>query len=75
MKNLSQNYHETKLRAGIPNYHHTTNKERTMRVWSVWAGGVEVNDYYLTLEQARVIANIYKDDGYDDVVISAEGAN
>lgn len=46
-----------------------------MRVWSVWAGGVEVNDYYLTLEQARVIANIYKDDGYDDVVISAEGAN
>lgn len=35
----------------------------------VWAGGVEVNDYYLTEEEAKRLASEYEDDGYDDVVI------
>lgn len=46
-----------------------------MKLWSVWVGGVEVNDYYLTLEQAQELANQYQDDGYNEVAISAEGIN
>ena len=37
--------------------------------YSVWVGGVEVNDYYLTKEKAEDLAFEYKDDGYDDVHI------
>ena len=40
--------------------------------YSVWVGGVEVNDYYLTHEQAKNLAFEYKADGYDDVVITQE---
>lgn len=35
----------------------------------VWVGGVEVNDYYLTLAEANKLADEYKADGYDDVII------
>ena len=42
------------------------------RVYSVWVGASEVNDYYLSLEDAIELAQEYKDDGYDDVVIRAE---
>lgn len=37
--------------------------------WTVWVGGGEVNDFYLTKQEAENLAQIYKDDGYDDVVI------
>lgn len=37
--------------------------------YSVWVGGVEVNDYYLTKEQAEELAELYKADGYDDIEI------
>ena len=37
--------------------------------FTVWVGGVEVNDYYLTEEEAEYIAGIYRRGGYDDVVI------
>jgi hypothetical protein len=40
-----------------------------MKKFSVWVGGVEVNDFYLTLEQAQAIADDYKSEGYDDVVV------
>lgn len=40
-----------------------------MKKYSVWVGGSEVNDYYLTKEQAEDLAEEYKEDGYDDVVI------
>ena len=43
-------------------------KEHT---WSVWVGGVEVNDYYLTYEKAKSLANEYINGGYDDVVITS----
>ncbi len=37
--------------------------------YTVWVGGVEVNDYYLTLERASELADEWREDGYDDVVI------
>lgn len=37
--------------------------------WTVWVGGIQVNDYYLTKNEADDLAQTYKDDGYDDVVI------
>jgi hypothetical protein len=52
---------------------HTT-KESNMSIWSVMVDGTEVNDYYLTLEHAQVLALTYQEDGYSDVYISAEGA-
>lgn len=44
-----------------------------MAVYSVWCGGSEVNDYYLTKKQAERLAFEYERDGYDDVVIRKEG--
>jgi hypothetical protein len=44
------------------------NKEE--KRFSVWVGGEEVNDYYLTEEEAKNLAFEYEDDGYDDVVIA-----
>lgn len=40
-----------------------------MKEYTVWVGGVEVNDYYLTKEEAENLAFEYEDDGYDDVII------
>ena len=40
-----------------------------MKTYSVWVGGSEVNDNYLTKKQAEELANEYKADGYDDVAI------
>jgi hypothetical protein len=37
--------------------------------FTVWAGAVEVNDYYLTKEEADDLAFEYEEDGYDDVFI------
>lgn len=39
------------------------------KVFSVWVGGSEVNDYYLTIDEAVRIADEYVDDGYEDVHI------
>ena len=41
------------------------------KMWTVWVGGSEVNNYYLTKEQAKEVAQVWKDDGYEDVVIQA----
>ncbi len=38
--------------------------------WSVWVGGIEVNDYALTLDKANQWAEEYLSDGYDDVAIT-----
>ena len=40
--------------------------------WRVWVGGVEVNDYGLTLPKAKELAEQYLVDGYDDVAIDNE---
>jgi len=37
--------------------------------WTVWVGGVEVNDHYLTAYEADLLSDKYVDMGYDDVVI------
>ena len=40
-----------------------------MANYSVWVGGVEVNDNYLTKDQAEWLARCFIADGYDDVQI------
>ena len=43
-------------------------REQALR-WAVWVGGGEVNSYLLTKDEAEDIARVWKDKGYDDVVI------
>jgi hypothetical protein len=38
-------------------------------IFSVWVGGTEVNDGYLSLGEAESLAFKYKEMGYDDVAI------
>lgn len=40
------------------------------RFYSVWVGGVEVNDHLLTKEDAEDLAQEYINDGYDEVAIT-----
>ena len=37
--------------------------------FTVWVGGVEVNDHYLTEDEAKELVEEYEMDGYDDVVM------
>ena len=39
------------------------------RIYSVWVGGMEVNDEYQTLENAEKLASHFTERGYDDVAI------
>lgn len=42
----------------------------TEKRWSVWVGGVEVNDFYMSFEDADELAMAYYvDDTYGDVVL------
>jgi hypothetical protein len=38
-------------------------------MYTVWVGDVEVNDYLLSLRDAKLLANKYINNDYDDVVI------
>lgn len=38
-------------------------------IYTVWVGGMEVNDCYLTHAEAQKLANKYKRKGYTDVEI------
>lgn len=40
-----------------------------MGSWTVWVSGGEVNSYLLSKEEAEDIAQAWKDNGYDDVVM------
>ena len=41
-----------------------------MNYFSVWVGGIEINDYQIeTQELAEKLANYWKAQGYDDVQI------
>jgi hypothetical protein len=41
-----------------------------MAKWTVWVGGVEVNDYYLgSREVAESVASVWRGKGYDDVAV------
>ena len=39
-------------------------------IYSVWVGGVEVNDYLLSWSDANELATEYRNAGYDDVGIT-----
>ena len=45
------------------------NEEIKRASCSVWVGGDEVNDYYLSYDEALDLAGEYLEDDYDDVVI------
>ena len=38
-------------------------------IYTVWVGGTEVNDYYLNESKAHALAQQFKNDGYNDVII------
>ena len=42
--------------------------EKQMENWTVWVGGVEVNDRYLTQQEAADLVREYKAAGYDDAI-------
>ena len=44
-----------------------------MNKYTVWVGGTEVTDVWVTKQQAEEIAEDYKRIGYDDVQIEAKG--
>lgn len=44
-----------------------------MKLYSVYVGGSEVNDYLMRYDEALDLAREYSDDGYDDVSIEEVG--
>jgi len=44
-----------------------------MDKYSVYVGGCEINDYYLTKSEAIELQEEYINDGYCDVIIVKEG--
>lgn len=37
--------------------------------YTIWVGGVEVNSHLVSREEAYRIANNWRNDGYDDVIV------
>lgn len=46
-----------------------TQQDTTRHRYSVWVGGGEVNNHFLTYQQAHDLADAYRADGYDDVYV------
>lgn len=40
-----------------------------MSKWTVWVGGSEMSSNLLSLSQALKIVNVWKNLGYDDVIV------
>ena len=38
-------------------------------VYTIWVGGVEINDYYLSEQMAQDLAELWRANGYEDVEI------
>lgn len=38
-------------------------------IYTVFVGGFEVNDYYMTEQEAKELADKYMADGYEDVEV------
>lgn len=57
--------------ANIQSLESSNKGEMTMPecTYTVFVGGCEVNDFLLTKQQARNLAQEYIDDGYDDVCV------
>lgn len=47
----------------------------TEKTWSVFVGGSEVNNHYLTKDEAKELADEYVSDGYDEVYIVDTNGN
>ena len=52
---------------------HPIPKLSNEHIWSVWVGGIEVNDYPLTKVDATQLAIEYYEDGYKDVGVECIG--
>jgi len=52
----------------------TSRRRQSMSKWTVWVGGGEINSYYLTKEEALELAQAWKDNGYDEVVMEEVNA-
>jgi hypothetical protein len=39
------------------------------KYFTVWVGGLEINDYLLTEQEAESLAQKYKNDGYTDTIL------
>ena len=50
------------------------NKLTTQQKFVVWVGGAEINDSYLTKDEAVNLAKHYERLGYDDVVIESHSS-
>jgi hypothetical protein len=44
-------------------------RERVMSKWTVWVGGSEMSSNLLSHSQALKIVKVWKDLGYDDVIV------
>ena len=42
------------------------------KLYTVWVGGIEVNDHLLTRKKALALAMEYIDNDYDDVIVVCE---
>lgn len=39
------------------------------KLFTVWVGGLEINDYYLTEQEANRLVDQYRNLGYEDIVL------
>ena len=46
--------------------------DRGNNMYSVYVGGTEVSDYYMSKEDAEYQAFLWREDGYDDVEIISQ---
>jgi hypothetical protein len=50
----------------------TTDTKQTAPLYSVWVGGGEINNYYLTREAAERVAKAWRNWGYPEAAIRLE---
>jgi hypothetical protein len=55
--------------AQLNDLHEIAHSKIIKSVYTVWVGGVEVNDHYLNLSEAKAIEQEYLSEGYHDVSI------
>jgi hypothetical protein len=53
----------------------TTDTNKDADLYSVWVGGGEINDYYLTREAAERVAKAWRDYGYPEATIRQEACD
>ena len=56
----------------LTNSNNKIKKTNKINRWSVWVGGSEVNDHYLTYEKATELYIKYVNKAYTDVVVRWE---